>query len=592
MVLDIQTPLDAVDVNVSPDKREIFVHSENNLIEALKVGLLFAISVSILISVIAQTGLEQLYEPSRSTYLEQSLPTPLRAPSTTIKRKERPLFLDEDDDGEKEVEPVPSIVQAFNVLRPTASLPNPTNTAPPTQRVLPSRSRGRSPVSITASLWQMAPRPTGIFSVRSSAPKSPDSTQDRNLSTTHFVSTPKKTLEYEEEDDDEENGFSQDEEVRLILDNDKQEPPPAARPTRRLLQTTLNDVIQRKAGAGSTSAVEILDEPDAPPGATSSRSRLRNKIAGFASQGAVVDLDELGSDTDEEAPAVVSSARVDQGQEPELPGGSADMDELDEETGQQSEDEVEVQAIIDESSAAKTTVKVSDANKGFDSDIVMGTQEDVIELEETISAHVINNNQYIHQGPDEDITYIADSETAVAEDAALSEFRSEILKASPQGEIIVRCDIKKIRARAKRRVELENTTARNKKRRLDETDMLPEAGITNTDAAQVDRVLSRVIRKEDFAKMDILGQYNLAFIMARRKKPEENGQGIDDIFIIGESKTAPGRHALADVSRPCDRSTRIGRKVQFRNTASDHPHTLARAVTVRATLYTSYGGLS
>lgn len=36
-VLDIQTPLDAVDVNVSPDKREIFVHSENNLIEALKV---------------------------------------------------------------------------------------------------------------------------------------------------------------------------------------------------------------------------------------------------------------------------------------------------------------------------------------------------------------------------------------------------------------------------------------------------------------------------------------------------------------------------------------------------------------------------
>lgn len=38
VVLDIQTPLDAVDVNVSPDKREIFVHSENNLIEALKVG--------------------------------------------------------------------------------------------------------------------------------------------------------------------------------------------------------------------------------------------------------------------------------------------------------------------------------------------------------------------------------------------------------------------------------------------------------------------------------------------------------------------------------------------------------------------------
>lgn len=389
----------------------------------------------------------------------------------------------------------------------------------------------------------MAPRPTGSFAVRGPPLKSPDSTQNRNLPVTHFVSTPKKTLEYEEEDDDGEDGVSQDEEVRLALESERPDLPIMAKPTKRLLQTTLNDVIQRHPGGASTSAPEVPDiTNDGPVGAASSRSRLRKKIASFASQGAVVDLDELNSDTDEEGQIVASSAHIDEARVDEPPRelGHVRSDNIDDETAQQSEDEVEMQAISDESDRPRTTVQVSDANNGRDSDIVLETPEDLIELEEDVSGHVINNNQYINQGQDEDITYIADSQAVIAEDdAAPGDFRNEILKASPQGEIIMRCDIERIRTRAKRRLELDDIAARNKKRKLDETDMLPEAGITNTDTAQVDRVLSRVIQKEDFAKMDILGQYNLAFIIARRKKPEENGQTIDDIFIIGKSEMCP-----------------------------------------------------
>ena len=37
-ILDFQIPRESVDINVSPDKRTIMVHSEANLIEALKVG--------------------------------------------------------------------------------------------------------------------------------------------------------------------------------------------------------------------------------------------------------------------------------------------------------------------------------------------------------------------------------------------------------------------------------------------------------------------------------------------------------------------------------------------------------------------------
>jgi DNA mismatch repair ATPase MutL len=36
-ILDFEIPRESVDINVSPDKRTIFVHSEANLIEALKV---------------------------------------------------------------------------------------------------------------------------------------------------------------------------------------------------------------------------------------------------------------------------------------------------------------------------------------------------------------------------------------------------------------------------------------------------------------------------------------------------------------------------------------------------------------------------
>lgn len=37
-ILDLQIPAESVDINVSPDKRTILVHSEANLIEALKVS--------------------------------------------------------------------------------------------------------------------------------------------------------------------------------------------------------------------------------------------------------------------------------------------------------------------------------------------------------------------------------------------------------------------------------------------------------------------------------------------------------------------------------------------------------------------------
>ena len=79
---------------------------------------------------------------------------------------------------------------------------------------------------------------------------------------------------------------------------------------------------------------------------------------------------------------------------------------------------------------------------------------------------------------------------------------------------------------------------KQRKAALDE--VLVNAGVANTekDEKAVD-ALSRVIEKDDFAKMDIVGQFNLGFIIVRlRKTIAINGSGdpdeIDDLFIVDQ----------------------------------------------------------
>jgi DNA mismatch repair protein PMS2 len=70
-----------------------------------------------------------------------------------------------------------------------------------------------------------------------------------------------------------------------------------------------------------------------------------------------------------------------------------------------------------------------------------------------------------------------------------------------------------------------------------------DAGVSNTenDDRAVD-ALARVIEKQDFATMDVVGQFNLGFIVARRRKPVAAASGqmaeaeaaMDDLFIVDQ----------------------------------------------------------
>ena len=68
----------------------------------------------------------------------------------------------------------------------------------------------------------------------------------------------------------------------------------------------------------------------------------------------------------------------------------------------------------------------------------------------------------------------------------------------------------------------------------DKDEDLEAAGIAH-DSQHAEQALSRLVSKADFAEMEIVGQFNLAFIIARRRhakgKARETG-GHDDLMII------------------------------------------------------------
>lgn len=52
-----------------------------------------------------------------------------------------------------------------------------------------------------------------------------------------------------------------------------------------------------------------------------------------------------------------------------------------------------------------------------------------------------------------------------------------------------------------------------------------------SNAGEAEATLSRVVSKDDFGRMDVLGQFNRAFVITRLCKPTE---GHDDLFIIDQ----------------------------------------------------------
>lgn len=100
--------------------------------------------------------------------------------------------------------------------------------------------------------------------------------------------------------------------------------------------------------------------------------------------------------------------------------------------------------------------------------------------------------------------------------------------------VTIRCDLNKIRHTwshlerakpARAPPDPSNTASRVR-------DALDTANVENAeDNANASAALSRIITKTDFNKMQVIGQFNLGFIVTRWQKYEE---GLDDLFVIDQ----------------------------------------------------------
>jgi DNA mismatch repair protein PMS2 len=100
--------------------------------------------------------------------------------------------------------------------------------------------------------------------------------------------------------------------------------------------------------------------------------------------------------------------------------------------------------------------------------------------------------------------------------------------------VTIRCDLNKIRhawshlERAKPKPAPPDPSSTASRVR----DALDTANVENAeDNAKASAALSRIITKTDFNKMQVIGQFNLGFIVTRWRKCEE---GLDDLFVIDQ----------------------------------------------------------
>lgn len=232
-------------------------------------------------------------------------------------------------------------------------------------------------------------------------------------------------------------------------------------------------------------------------------------------------------------------------------GGIVDVDDddgEDEEMGDQKD--------------VEPAVKVEDADgeeEGLfiDDDLDAAMAEAEKQLTQESSAEVIDDGDHAadddpslpHPDNDEENEYIDERERQIREDAKVAAMiaAAEAQAAMPTEENIKRSKCllkpktssknatvhlsKTIHASADgiavQLAQLKSTLSNYEKNRLVKGDT--ESGLNSTDAE--DR-LSLTIHKSDFAEMNIVGQFNLGFILATRTSPDETGS--DDLFIIDQ----------------------------------------------------------
>lgn len=295
----------------------------------------------------------------------------------------------------------------------------------------------------------------------------------------------------------------------------RREPSPPPRLAQQTLDTTVASWSPKRKSAASTPAVSR-----APATGREARSNLRQRLAGYASQ-PVAAAEDQEMDSEDEVVEMevevrrpsrrreVASPSADKVQEAEADDDTEaiEVDELDDESGAEDEGQAEDVGVEGE--------PTSDTEAGDAVEVPSDTR-----LQDELQPDTASQSPT----PTPELDDAGDAEP----DALPSGYRDEIHSTAATGEATLRFDLDRLRARYAKR-QGQQPAKRSAYAAVRAGAVSDAAGVGNRDAAAAEAALARVISKDDFARMQVLGQFNKGFIIARLRNERS-----DDLFIVDQ----------------------------------------------------------
>ncbi|KAK0481600.1 hypothetical protein IW261DRAFT_1471496 [Armillaria novae-zelandiae] len=501
VVADFEIPTDTYDVNVTPDKRTLFLHNEVAILEGLKLKLqtfftsgssTYEVESSQLsrsnIGPTTQTSSSQRHESVAGAKRERTIS--LEDPEIEGRRtRSRTATSQQDFSSDLGISQTSSSVSSSSHPQtPTVSAVNEVNvdSEAKCQSILPLTGMDISPSGRSSSVSKPSPSteitpPQRI--ILDIEPSSPPSLQDVSS-----LAVPSAT-----------NRKGQDKQVVMNT--------LFASWARTTGKNSLNSDDQ--AGSGkSVEAKKVEDKKNKQTTLT-----FRSMLVGFARSGSTVnqateeDEDDAMDDSEDNAKA------TDSGQD----------------------DEGEVTPMAQAKDIGETTNSTMSTTS--DSQVIDLISDD----EDTTPMEVITPSSSQDSRP-------------------IS--RPEVVRTSQDGEGVIglRFDLSGVvkRWKATSDCSRDSTFSSTKESEFDDND---------------EAALSRVISKSDFSEMDIVGQFNLGFIVTRRRKGED---GMDDLFIVDQHAADEKYNFETLQETTIIRSQKLFRPQLLELTAADELLTLER----------------
>ncbi|KAG2144411.1 uncharacterized protein EDB93DRAFT_538927 [Suillus bovinus] len=503
IIADFILPTHACDVNVSPDKRTIFLHSEQNLIQALKAALeeTFASSRStfdIGIQSLQQSTLHPSSTPKASlTQTKHTRTTSRSAPIADINPQSEQ---DQSAERDREDEPV-TMGNPHLLLEPEPERPSPSET---------DRTALKSPSAQPEKIGAAQP----LFFPEPDVQEGGDNGQATGL-TDHHGS--------DQEDE------SVRERVVSAIDRIRASQGLVETRKRSASQTPpAQTVISTKGASWNRRQSEGGDLQDDGPrkrlrlAERDGRTSFRYTLSQYARAGSKV-AKTSGDQTEDRPHTVDMKARR---------SSSEEIDSA-EEQDQLMEDE-EVVNIT-----SKIRPRPISSRSSITSKKTAVLPDDAMVIEDPGPA------RRLHEEPpalepdshttDQDISDIID---ITEDDVSMTLVDTEVNAPTTHSQkdhlppVTLRCDLNQIRHTWLHLERANPTPSELSSTAFRVRNALDAANVENAeDDAKASAALSRIISKTDFNKMQVVGQFNLGFIVIRWQKHKE---GLDDLFVIDQ----------------------------------------------------------